>query len=472
MKQALHIFKKDVRYLRYEIAITLIAVLAFAIAGAHHISTIGVFLPVLWWFLIARVVYAEPLPGYRQFWITRPYERKSLFGAKALFILCFVNLPLLIADAIILLAVGLSVAHHLGGLLWTQVLLTVAFVLPAAAFAVMASGLGELVIATLLIVVGILIWLSGLFLRGGSPWFELEWVRTYCLIAELAAAAAIVVLWQYARRNTLATRFVMIVAAIVLLASYALLPWTPAFALQTHLSRWKVNPNSIRVALDSDRKWLGRVYTDEREQVIAELPLRITGLPAGTVPEPNGLTVSLRAPDGAAWTAKQPAPSGVNFEAGIPSLRAAMGKDFYAKVKNQPLQLQGTLYLTLYGNGQTTNVPLDGGLVPVHDVGVCSANEHFVRCQAAFRPPLDWVTIRIWQTAQRGPRTTVEPPFPRPSYSPFPADLGIDPVYQSLWRPNADTITAAQVQTVQPIAYLECKFDIEQVRLSDFVAMK
>jgi hypothetical protein len=169
MKQALHIFRKDVRYLRYEIAITLIAVIAFAIAGARHIFTIGVFLPVLWWFLIARAIHAEPLPGYRQFWITRPYERKSLFGAKVLFILSFVNLPLLIADAVILLAAGFSVAHHLGGLLWAQVSITVAFVLPAAAFAVMTSGLAELVIATLLIVVGILIWLSGLLLRGGSP---------------------------------------------------------------------------------------------------------------------------------------------------------------------------------------------------------------------------------------------------------------------------------------------------------------
>lgn len=472
MEQALHIFRKDVRYLRYEIAITLIAVIAFTIAGANHISTIGVFLPVLWWFLIARAVHAEPLPGYRQFWITRPYERKSLFGAKVLFILSFVNLPLLIADAAILLAAGFSFAHHLGGLLWAQVLITVAFVLPAAAFAVMTSGLAELVIATLLIVVGILLWLSGLLLRGGSPWFELEWIRTYCLIAELAAAAGIVVLWQYARRNTIATRFVMVGAAVVLLASYSLLPWTPAFALQTHLSHRKVDPGSIRIALDSDRTWLGHIYTDEREQVVAELPLRISGLPAGTEMEPNGLTVRLRAPDGATWTVEQPPASGVNFEAGIPSLRAAMGRDFYIKVKNQPLQLQGTLFLTLYGDRQTTDLPVDGALVPVRDVGVCSANGHFVRCQAAFRAPRDRATIRIWQSALRGPKTTIETPFPRQSYSPFPADLGVDPVYQSPSPPHADTITGVQVETVQPMEHLECKFDIEQVRLADFGAMK
>lgn len=468
MKQALHIFKKDVRYLRYDIAITLLAVIAFAVAGARHTPSIGVFLPVIWWFLIARVIHAEPLPGYHQFWITRPYERKSLFGAKALFILCFVNLPLLIADTVILLVVGFSVLHHLAGLLWTQVLLTIAFVLPAAAFAVMTSGLGELVIATLLIVVGILVWLTGLFMRGGSPWFELDWIRTYCLIAELAAAAALVVLWQYARRNTLATRFVMAAAAVMLLASYALLPWRPAFTLQTHLSRWKVDPTSIRIALDSDRKWLGHIYTDEREQVVAELPLRISGLPSGTEMEPNGLTVRLRAPDGATWTVKQPPASGVNFEAGIPSLRAVVGKDFYNKVKNQPLRLQGTLFLTLYGNKQSTGLPVDSALVPVHDVGVCSANEHFVRCQTAFRTPMDRATIRIWQTALRGPQTTVETPFPRQSYSPFPAELGVNPVYQSLSPPHADTITEAQVETVQPVAYLECKFHIEQVRLSDF----
>jgi hypothetical protein len=87
MRQALHIFKKDVRYLWYEIAITLALVVMFV--GFRWIEFI---LPIAWCYLAARVIYAEPLPGDRVFWITRPYAWKSLLAAKALFILTFVNL--------------------------------------------------------------------------------------------------------------------------------------------------------------------------------------------------------------------------------------------------------------------------------------------------------------------------------------------------------------------------------------------
>ena len=116
MRQALHIFKKDVRQLWFEIAIALIVTAAFAFIGARRgfwlddpganrsvaWSMVQLMLPLAWWILIARVVYGEILPGDRQFWITRPYRWTSLLGAKLLFIGVFVNLPLLAADVIIL----------------------------------------------------------------------------------------------------------------------------------------------------------------------------------------------------------------------------------------------------------------------------------------------------------------------------------------------------------------------------------
>ncbi len=51
-------------------------------------------LPMAWWFLVSLAVYGEPLPGNRQFWITRPYRWTSLLGAKLLFIVAFVSFPL------------------------------------------------------------------------------------------------------------------------------------------------------------------------------------------------------------------------------------------------------------------------------------------------------------------------------------------------------------------------------------------
>ncbi len=470
MKQALHIFKKDVRYLRYDIGITLLAVVAFMVMGIRQPSFLGVFLPVIWWFLIARVVHAEALPGHRQFWLTRPYRWKSLLGAKVLFIFVFVNLPLLAADMVIIRAVGFSIGQEVAGLLWTQVLLITAFVLPAAAFAAITSGLGELLFATSLMVLGILVlFITGYLFHGLSPWFELEWVKTYCFVVELAAAAAIILLWQYARRNTFATRVVACATAFVFLASSALLPWTAAFALQTHLSQRNIAPASIRIELDSDRKWLGRVYPAEHDQMVAELPLQISGVPVGTEFKPNGLTVILRAADGNTWIVNQPPPSSFDFEGSITSLRAVMGKDFYTKEKNQPLQLRGTLFFTLYGNKQNARIALNGGSVPVNNVGLCSAGARFLKCDSVFRTPSDSITIRILQDFSRGAKTATASPFPSTSYSPFPADFNIDPLYR-FFSPQPVPISEAQVETFEPIAHIKRDFEIDDVRLNDFVA--
>ncbi|MDQ2711685.1 MAG: hypothetical protein M3Y24_05510 [Acidobacteriota bacterium] len=479
MKQAIHIFKKDVSHLRYDIGITLLAAVAFCFMGMQQMPVSGTgatgnriafFLPVTWFFLIARVIHADAIPGERQFWLTRPYQWKSLLGAKLLFILVFVNLPLLIADAVIIHAAGFSISQEIAGLLWTQVLLITAFVLPIAAFSAITSGLLQLLSATFLlfIVIQALI-ITSSSRHSDSYWMELEWVKTYCLMTQIAAAAAIILLWQYARRNTFATRIVAGAAAVALVGSSAFLPWTTAFALQTRLSTRTIAPTSIRIELDSDRKWLGHIYDAEQNQVVAELPLQISGIPAGMELEPNGLTLTLHAPDGETWIVNQTPPSSFDFEASITSLRAVMTKAFFTKVKNQPLQLRGSLFFTLYGNKQSTAIPLNSGPVPVNGLGLCSAAAHFLLCNSVFRTQPDLVSVRIFQGAPSEPIGTTEHPLRLRSYSPFPADLNIDPLYQ-FFSPKTDTISGADVEALEPLAYLRRDFEIDQIRLNDFVA--
>src|SRR5580700_5254187 len=96
MRQALHIFKKDVRHLRWEIALVLLmAMLPFVdlriAPGAGLVSSDGSsiwisLLPLFWFLLAGRVIHSEALPGTKQFWLTRPYSRASLLGAKMLFL--------------------------------------------------------------------------------------------------------------------------------------------------------------------------------------------------------------------------------------------------------------------------------------------------------------------------------------------------------------------------------------------------
>ena len=473
MKQALHIFQKDIRYLRYDIALSLFAVLVFAFAG-YNLPILAAFLPVTWWFLIARLVHAEPLPGHRQFWVTRPYRWQSLLGAKALFMLAFINLPLFLADLVIVEAAGASLSHELAGLLWMQVLLTAAFILPAAAFSTITGGLTDLLLVTLLIVLGALIWLLvGAWIHwipSSTPWFELEWVRTYVFIVLLAAAALLIVLWQYARRNTGATRIVACIAAGVLVLSSFLFPWRAAFALQTHFPQSSVTAAAIHIDLATHSEWLGRIYSAQHSRTVAELPLEITGLPPATKLIPNGLTLTVHAPNGEASVGQQAPPEAFSFESGILSLRAAMPTAFYTKVKNQPLQLEGKLFFTLYGNKRDVDVPLSGVPVVVNNVGVCSARAHYVRCNSLLRAPSSLVTLQLFQQSFRGAARSTGSPFPRTSYSPFPADPGVNPLSESFFTPVIDPISAANVTTLMPLAHLERSFVIKNVHLTDFAA--
>ncbi|HEX7361811.1 MAG TPA: hypothetical protein VF283_15075 [Bryobacteraceae bacterium] len=473
MKQALHIFKKDVRHFRYDIGLTLLVVLAFCIAGARNMrgpGSLAFALPVCWWFLIARVIHAEALPGNRQFWLTRPYEWKSLLGAKILFIFSFVNLPLLVADAVIVHSTGFSLTGNTAGLLWTQALLIVAFVLPVAALSAITSGLPELLVVTLLlIVIALARVLTSPMIHWGFYWMQLEWVKTYYLVAQIAAAALIILFWQYARRKTFATRIVAAATVFVFLASGALLPWTAAFALETHLSSRNLNSSAVQIKLDSNRKWLGRIYIGGRDRVVAELPLQISGLPAGTQLQPNGLTVTVRASDGETWVVKQPAPDSFDFENSITSLQAEMPTAFYAKVRSQPVQLRGTLYFTLYGGKRSTPIPLNGGPVSVKGAGLCSAGQRYVLCNSAFRTQADLITFRFLQDLGGEARSMTDGISRIGSYSPFPADLHIDPIVR-FFSPRPNAISAVAVETWEPLAHLERDFEINGVRLDSFAA--
>src|SRR5207244_1794787 len=91
-------------------------------------------------YLIGRLIHAEAIPGIRQFWITRPYRWRSLLMAKLLFIFAFVNIPVLLAQLVILLIAGFSLHAILPGLLWCQFLLFAGVALPVTAVASLTPG--------------------------------------------------------------------------------------------------------------------------------------------------------------------------------------------------------------------------------------------------------------------------------------------------------------------------------------------
>ena len=115
MRQARHIFLKDVRYLRYQIVLVFALALGLiwgATPGPRQLvgssGPVEILLIAAANFLIARLIHAEAIPGDRQFWVTRPYRWKSLLLAKLAFIFVFVQLPVLLAHLFIVILNGFS----------------------------------------------------------------------------------------------------------------------------------------------------------------------------------------------------------------------------------------------------------------------------------------------------------------------------------------------------------------------------
>jgi hypothetical protein len=492
MRQALHIFKKDVRHLWFEIAVVISVVAAFAFTGARRAlwladpvtnriaawTLVMILLPLAWWTLIARVIHDEAQPGDSQFWITRPYSWKSLLGAKALFMVAFINLPMLLADGVIVRAYGLPLGAELPGLLWSQVLLTIVFVLPIVALSALTTGFVQLIFAILtpcVIALGVAVIapevvLGGFF--GGS-----DWVKVYFVFLVIGIAVSAILVWQYSMRRTAAGRSLAVAAGILAVLGMTVFPWSVAFGIQSWLSKQRVDQSLVHVDVDSGNRWLTRVVIEGGDRVRVELPLDITGLPPGMVPRPEGFSVHLQAPDGTMWQSDQLLLRNAGKIGQKFSLEATVDGAFYRKVKDEPLKVRGSLYMTLFGNRQTVRVPFGDRSVPVPRVGVCSASgganrqSYFLICSSAFRFPPVLVSYSFIQSAKETVQdvwSSTEPRRPI-SYSPFPAELGISPVSQDFTFSTVSVpLSEARVNTVEPLAHIRRNFEIDNLRLSDF----
>ena len=215
MKQIIHILRKDIRHHWPEIVLSLAA-----LAGrcwhdvtiwSHERSRIAfwstvieVLVPITWGILVLRVIQSEPLVGDRQFWITRPFEWKKLLAAKLLFIVLFINVPLLIAGIVLLAKAGFPPLQYLPGVLWMQLLLIQIPLLPMAALASVTRN----VLQTLLALVAVALYMAGMIAldevlpRPSSSALDTDFVQGMILVI-----TSIVVLWlQYAYRRTSSAR--------------------------------------------------------------------------------------------------------------------------------------------------------------------------------------------------------------------------------------------------------------------------
>jgi hypothetical protein len=293
------------------------------------------------------------------------------------------------------------------------------------------------------------------FYRYDAGWRALEWVRYSYDIAVLALATLAILAWQYARRKTVAARWLAVAAVVLVTLGNSLLPWTAAFALQSRLSKQPIDPASLRIDFDSAKQWAARALMERGDRVLIEIPIKIAGIPAGMSATPDGIIMAVEASDGSTWPADQQPWSHV-IGSEVPLLQVTVDGGFYRKVKDQQVKLRGALYLTLYGNRRVTNVPFSAPPMAVPGRGLCTASPGIARksyclvCNSAFLDPQGMAT-----------------------YSPFPADLAFDPVnshlsYIASLEYPFPAFTAATIQTTEPLSHLRRDFEIGGLRLSDF----
>lgn len=471
MRQITHILRKDIRYLRQEICIVLLLAALYAFRGAWWVE-------MLWGvtgiFLIARVIHAEALPGDRQFWLTRPYSRRSLFVAKLAFILLFVNLPLAVAQEVIANSAGFSPLSTAAGLIWNQILVLLCIALPAAAVAAVTQGFVSFLLTTLPILIAsfsLTQFVTPLFVTSQSMGLlsmsrpeAAEWVWQGLGVAALAALAAAVLWLQYAHRRTAYSRMLAAGAVIAAATAYWLLPWSFPVRAESLIGAHVSNAPTVEVAVDAvrslavvDPNGRSRQFTDRR---LLRIPLLIRGVPENVEVRSDAITIIVTGPDGRFSRAVSAnsllglrQPDTVLMDEILPVDRA-----FVDAERGRSLKMRLTLYLSLFGNAGARTIPLSSEPVYALDGVQCYMGQFAeLFCRSAFR----WPERLIYAQGTDGSLNSL---YRLISYSPFPATLSVNPIEEHWTSGLSQAAKQVTIISRRPIAHLRRDLQLEGVR--------
>jgi hypothetical protein len=483
MRLALHIFRKDVRYLYREIGLT-VALTALVSQAEWLVAAAYVY-------LIARAIHAETIPGDRQFWLTRPYPWQSLLGAKLLFIVAFINVPLGVAQLAFVIAGGFPLAYELPGLLWSQLLIFLSCLVTMAVAAI-TVGLVPFILCGLTVLTAFLLKEFaaplGSVLQLAMPsarrmfiWPSgVEWISHALVAVILTFAAVWVIVLQYRRRQTGQSTVLALAASILTTLVLVGLPVRWALNAQTLFSRHPsvtANMQSSVGELRRSSQWakLRPGVVPGGDAVPFELPLILTGLPAGIHVTADRLMVSLTWPGRPDWQSDSVGVS--SRKEGVFDGTLVLPADVYRANADIPLTLRASLFVTLFRDAESQVIPLQlepatgpAGLRcrrvdfprPASDPSLPPSGLEVTRnlvCESFFRWPARLVYANTGSADMDFTNLI--------SYSPFPATLSLWPIEAH----TADLSPSASVAMIiarEPIAHVRRDFELRDVRLGDF----
>ena len=440
MKQILHIFRKDTRCFWLEI---LASFTALAIYVVHYParwnvvqypssyqqlndnSMMYVFV-VAWWLLIARVIHAESLVGERQFWITRPYEWKSLMVAKALFVGVWIYVPFVIAQMLVLTEAGFSPLGRASGWLLMLALYSGVFIFPLIALASLTANFARMALAVFgsyLAATACYIWISNRSeLHPVSAYSQgygtmVPYSHTFLLVLLAIMGGAAVILLQYATRRVwlscaLAAGFAVLAAGGALMLS-SRMPQREVDRQYPAASSGVANPLQLAFAPKPSNQLFVGVWPNN---VFIAFPIDLSGVPEGAAMEVDNMQFSMDAADGEHWIGPWRKLNTRPFLPGIhaPSLPFILSRKDYEHFKSMPVTLHVALVVTELHVGSQTTAVIANPAFPVSGFGVCSTQwgeqpQNFLLCRSEFGElPLTYVTAAFSNKSCSGPQPQPE----------------------------------------------------------------
>jgi hypothetical protein len=460
MQQALHIFRKDVRYLYREIGLML--------ALAALMPWVGSLLLVAALYLISRLIHAEAIPGDGQFWLTRPYRWRSLLGAKVLFIVVFISIPIGAAQLLLLVSGGFSLQWELPGLLWSQVLIFCCALL-VMALATVTAGLVPFIFSALTVVTGIVIKEFAGPRTIPSVWpLGMDWIRDSILGVVLTAMAVGVILRQYRQRDTVRSSAAAVMAMALMVVMFIAMPVGLGLTVQSWFSKRPAlaQPVQASIGLIRPEHRFGRGDSVFTSRLV--IPVTVHGVPEGLEPIADGVSVTLEWPGEAAWKSGF---IGVNrLGGGTFEATVNLPERVFRANRKAPLTVRSSMYLTLFGVADSRVIPLQSKPVSAPDgllcrqvdfpkVGQSGTEFRSLACQSFFRWPARLVYANSG-SADMDFNNLI-------SYSPFPAGLSLNPkeAYSAGLQASA---TKAIIKTKAPLVHFRQDAELSGIRLADF----
>jgi hypothetical protein len=366
---------------------------------------------------------------------------------------------------------------NLTGLLWSQFLMFVVISVPVVALAAVTAGLASFTAAS---IASVALW-SFLDRFRLTPWVrqfsdpdffysrivpeEAQWVRYLILGLATGAAAIAAIYLQFRSRRTTLSRAFLIVIGFLGLQTHAFLAG-PGF-------RWKVQARTSKQPVDITG-WRFSVGAAQpfppdfglQSNVVLFLPLSVENIPPDldvrvkrssfALQTSNGQILMLR--NHSAWTA-----SGRFAEPSMQSpeflLELSMSGSQYEEARTGGATLRGSLDLVVFGDERTVTIPAAAFPANVTDSFRCMIesptpgghpDRATMKCRAALRWPLQSVSGAI----------SIRPD----SFSPFPADLRLDPIRDKGSRGFVSaSVDQHRFTLKEPVSYARVSFEIPNV---------